>query len=419
MSSQKYKKKWFMLQLNYQLSLMEAFEMEKKAINGKPKLGFWNNVLNNQIVTRLLIILLVLLILLVSTKVSFIFTPIWQFFGVVGLPIVLSTLLYYFLSPIVNKLEDKGISRGIAIGIIYVGILALITWGLIILIPNIQTQTQSLINNWPTYWETIQEKTTDIINLPMFDQYADQLRSIADSVTDSLSGIFKSLSSNTVHGLGNFLGSVATGVITLLTTPFILFYLLKDGKGLGDSFVKLLPTKARQPAKKVMNDMNKQVSQYIRGQLTVALAVAILFMIGFKIIGMEYSVTLGLVAGFLNLVPYLGSALAMIPAIVLAIVSGPFMLLKVLILFGVEQVIEGKFISPLVLASQLKIHPVTVIFVLLTAGKLFGIVGVLVGVPGYAAGKVLVNHLFQAYKESSPLYEDEKESHVERIDIQS
>lgn len=382
--------------------------MENKNEHTKPRLGFWNNVLNNQIVTRLFIVLLFLLILLIFTKVAFIFAPIGQFFGVVGLPIVLSTLMYYFLNPIVNKLEKQGIARGIAIGIIYVGIIALISWGLIILIPKIQMQTESLVNNWPSYWKTIQSKTTDFINLPILSEYSEQLRSIIDSVSESIAGIFKSLSSNTFHGIGNFLGSVANGVITVFTTPFILFYLLKDGKGLGDSFVKLLPTKVRKPAKNVLFEMNRQVSQYVRGQLTVALAVSIMFMIGFSIIGIEYSVTLGIIAGVLNLIPYLGSALAMIPAVTLALVSGPIMLVKVLLLFAVEQVIEGKFVSPLVLASQLKIHPVTVIFVLLTAGKLFGIVGVLVGVPGYAAAKVLVSYLFDSYTSSSPLYDDEK-----------
>lgn len=382
--------------------------MEENKQSNSQKMGLWHTILENQLVTRLLIILLGLLVLLVFTKVSFIFKPIGQFFGIVGMPIIIATLMYYFLNPLVNKLESKGISRGIAIGIIYLGIIALIAWGIIILIPKVQTQTESLVNNWPSYWKIIQDKTNDIINLPILSEYSDQLTAVVDSVTGSISNVFKGVSSNTFHGIGNFIGSVANGLVVTLTTPFVLFYLLKDGKGLGQAFIKLLPTKARQSAAKVMHDMNSQVSQYVRGQVTVAFAVAIMFMIGFTIIGMDYSVTLGIVAGVLNLIPYLGSALAMIPAIILAIVAGPFMLVKVLILFGVEQVIEGKFISPLVLASQLKIHPVTVIFVLLTAGKLFGVLGVLVGVPGYAAGKVLVKHLFEMYKASSPLYEDEK-----------
>ncbi len=125
--------------------------------------------------------------------------------------------------------------------------------------------------------------------------------------------------------------------------PFILFYLLKDGKQLAPYFVKFLPTRMQKPTLNVLSEMNSQVSSYIRGQLTVAFAVAIMFMIGFAVIGLEYAVTLGIIAGFLNLIPYLGSFLAMIPAIFLAIVAGPFMIIKVLIVFAVEQTIEGRF----------------------------------------------------------------------------
>ena len=95
-----------------------------------------------------------------------------------------------------------------------------------------------------------------------------------------------------------------------------------------------------------------QVSSYLRGQLTVAFAVAIMFMIGFSFTGLDYAVTLGIAAGFLNLIPYLGSFLAMIPAVFLGIVSGPALLIKVLIVFAIEQTVEGRFISPLVLGSQ-------------------------------------------------------------------
>lgn len=135
-----------------------------------------------------------------------------------------------------------------------------------------------------------------------------------------------------------------------------------------------------------------------------------MFMIGFKIVGLEYSVTLGIFAGFMNLIPYLGSFLAMIPAVLIALATSPKMLVAVLIVFALEQFIEGRFVSPLVLGSQLDIHPVTIIFVLLTAGKLFGVVGVILGVPGYAAIKVVVTHIFEWYKTYSGLYPEDEVS---------
>ncbi|WP_314060471.1 AI-2E family transporter [uncultured Vagococcus sp.] len=381
--------------------------MEKKESERSKVSWFWKWFLNNQVVTGLLVILLCLLIILLFTKVSYLFTPVWQFFGIVGFPIVFAGILYYFLNPLVNILENRGIKRVWAITIIFIGIIALMAWGIIILVPKIQEQTLSFLNNWPSYWKTIEGKTTEWLGHPMFDQYVDQLEKISESLFDSVGNIVKNLSKTTFEGIGSFIGTVANVFITVITTPFILFYLLKDGKDMMSYFINFLPTKARKPTTKVLIDINNQVSQYIRGQLTVAFAVAVMFVIGFSLIGLDYSITLGILAGFLNLIPYLGSFLATIPALILGLVIGPSMLIKVVIVFIIEQVIEGRFVSPLVLGSQLKIHPITIIFVLLTAGKLFGVVGVIVGIPGYAAIKVVVTHFFEWYRDKSSLYEEE------------
>ena len=98
----------------------------------------------------------------------------------------------------------------------------------------------------------------------------------------------------------------------------------------------------------------------------------------------------------------------MIPAIFLGIVGGPVLLVKVLVVFVIEQTIEGRVISPLVLGSQLSIHPVTILVVLLTSGKLFGVVGVILGIPVYAAVKVIITHVFEWYKDVSNLYHEEE-----------
>ena len=141
----------------------------------------------------------------------------------------------------------------------------------------------------------------------------------------------------------------------------------------------------------------------------MAIIVAVMFIIFFKIIGLRYAVTLGVTAGILNLVPYLGSFLAMLPALVLGLIAGPIMLLKVVIVFIVEQTIEGRFVSPLILGSQLNIHPINVLFVLLTSGSMFGIWGVLLGIPVYASAKVVISAIFEWYKVVSGLYELEGE----------
>lgn len=379
-----------------------------KETQKKPHSWFWKWFLNNQAVTSLLVILLILLILLLFTKVSYLFEPVWQFLAIVGLPIILAGILYYLMNPTVDYLEPKGIKRIYSIFGLFILVVGLIVWGVVVIIPKIQEQSMSFADNLPGYLTIIENKVNEILSDPIFSQVQEQIEASNEKLISSLTDIVQNLSRSTIQNLGSFFGAVATIVLAVITMPFILFYLLKDGRKLAPYFVKFLPTKMRQPSLVVLKEMNDQVSSYIRGQLTVAFAVAVMFMIGFSIIGLDYAITLGIAAGFLNLIPYLGSFLAMIPAVFLGIVGGPVLLIQVLIVFVIEQTIEGRLISPLVLGNELSIHPVTILLVLLTSGKLFGLVGVILGIPVYAAAKVVITHVFEWYTRVSSLYEEEE-----------
>ena len=385
-----------------------------KETEKRPLSWFWKWFLNNQAVTSLLVVLLVLLILFMFTKVSYLFEPIWQFLAIVGLPIILAGILYYLMNPAVDYLERKGIKRIYSIFGLFILVIGLIVWGVVVIVPKIQEQSMSFVENLPGYLDIIENKVNEILSDPIFSQVQDQLEASNEKLIASMTDIIQNLSRSTIQNIGRFFGDVATVVLAVITMPFILFYLLKDGRQLAPYFVKFLPTKMRKPSLTVLKEMNDQVSSYIRGQLTVAFAVAIMFMVGFSLIGLDYAITLGIAAGFLNLIPYLGSFLAMVPAVFLGIVGGPVLLVKVLVVFVIEQTIEGRLISPLVLGNELSIHPVTILLVLLTSGKLFGLVGVILGIPVYAAAKVIITHIFEWYTTVSSLYEEETESNVQQ-----
>lgn len=385
-----------------------------KETEKRPLSWFWKWFLNNQAVTSLLVVLLVLLILFMFTKVSYLFEPIWQFLAIVGLPIILAGILYYLMNPAVDYLERKGIKRIYSIFGLFILVIGLIVWGVVVIVPKIQEQSMSFVENLPGYLDIIENKVNEILSDPIFSQVQDQLEASNEKLIASMTDIIQNLSRSTIQNIGSFFGAVATVVLAVITMPFILFYLLKDGRQLAPYFVKFLPTKMRKPSLTVLKEMNDQVSSYIRGQLTVAFAVAIMFMFGFSLIGLDYAITLGIAAGFLNLIPYLGSFLAMVPAVFLGIVGGPVLLVKVLVVFVIEQTIEGRLISPLVLGNELSIHPVTILLVLLTSGKLFGLVGVILGIPVYAAAKVIITHIFEWYTTVSSLYEEETESDVQQ-----
>lgn len=381
--------------------------MDKKKFTEKTS-WFWKWFLNNQVVVSLIVVLLLLLILLVFTKVSYLFEPVGQFFAIVGLPMVLAGILFYLMNPVVNHLEKKGVKRQYGIILLFIVVLALLIWGIVVIVPEIRQQIQSLVNSFPGYIDTIEDKADQIFKDPSFRPVQEYIENSAQRILETITNMTQDLSRVTLQGLGSVVSVVTNIVIALFTAPIILFFLLKDGKRLGPYLVSFLPNRMRRPSYRVLREMNQQLASYIRGQLTVAFAVAVMFMLGFSIVGLNYGILLGVLAGFLNLIPYLGSFLAMIPVVFIAIVTGPVMLLKVIIVFAIEQMIEGRIVSPLVLGSQLEIHPVTIMFVLLTAGKIFGLAGIILGIPFYAVAKVIASHVFDWYKSVSNLYNEEE-----------
>lgn len=373
---------------------------------------FFRWFLDNKAITVFLVCLLIGLNLLVLSKISFIFTPIIEFISVIMLPVILAGLLYYLLNPLVDLMEKRKINRLVAITIVFVLITVLLIWGLAVVIPNLQTQIVSFFRNMPAYLKQSKKIIDDLLDSRLSEEFRPQIEQVTDNISSQLTTWASNFSARAVNWASNFVSAASQVIVAVIIMPFILFYLLRDGKNLKGYVTQFLPKKLREPVGQVLSEVNSQLANYVRGQITVAIIVAFMFMILFKIIGLRYGVTLAVVAGVLNLVPYLGSFLAMLPALVLGLIAGPVMLLKVIIVFIVEQTIEGRFVSPLILGSQLSIHPITILFVLLTSGSMFGIWGVLLGIPVYASAKVVITAIFKWYKVVSGLYDDEVEEEV-------
>ena len=370
---------------------------------------FFKWFLDNKAITFFLVCLLIGLNILVLSKISFIFTPVVEFVSVIMLPVILAGLLYYLLNPLVDLLEKYKINRLVAITIVFVLITLLLIWGLAVAIPNLQGQIVSFFKNMPTYLKKAEKVLNDLLDSRLSEQFRPQIEQVTENVSSQLTTWASSFSTRAVNWASSFVSAASQIVVAVIIMPFILFYLLRDGKHLKGYMTQFLPKKFREPVGQILTDVNSQLANYVRGQITVAIIVAFMFMIFFKIIGLRYGVTLAVVAGVLNLVPYLGSFLAMLPALILGLIAGPVMLLKVIIVFIVEQTIEGRFVSPLILGSQLSIHPITILFVLLTSGSMFGIWGVLLGIPVYASAKVVIAAIFKWYTVVSVLYGDELE----------
>lgn len=375
---------------------------------------FFKWFLDNKATTVFLVTLLLGLNIFILSKISFLFIPVIDFLSVVMLPVILSGLLFYLLNPLVDLMEKYKINRVLAISIIFVIIAILLIIGLAVAIPNLQRQVVIFAQNVPSYLEDADRVINDLVTKRLPDDFRPQLEQVLANFSTQATAWASNISSKAVNWVSALISGTSQVIVALIIMPFMLFYLLRDGKGLRDYITQFLPNKLREPVGKVLSEVNQQLSNYVRGQITVAVIVAIMFIIFFKIIGLRYAVALGVTAGVLNLVPYLGSFLAMLPALVLGLIAGPVMLLKVIIVFIVEQTIEGRFVSPLILGSQLNIHPITILFVLLTSGSMFGIWGVLLGIPIYASAKVVISAIFDWYKEISGLYEPVEETNREQ-----
>ncbi|TQE45523.1 AI-2E family transporter [Streptococcus suis] len=369
---------------------------------------FFRLFLNSQAVTFLLVTLLTFLTIFIFGKISFLFRPIGSFLEIVLLPMILTGLLYYLLNPMVDWMEKHKISRTVGISILFVLISLLIIWGLAVAIPSIQEQVTSFAQNLPSNIQKIEGQVTGLLQDQRFEQFRPTALEMLNKVNDQIVAYAQKFSSSAVNWASNLISTASQIIVAILIMPFILFYLLRDGQYLNKHITQYLPTKWREPIGTVLSDVNGQLSNYVRGQVTVAIIVALMFSVMFSIIGLSYPITLGVMAGFLNLIPYLGSFLAMIPAVILGLIAGPIMLIKVLVVFMIEQTIEGRFVTPLIIGSSLSIHPITILFVLLTAGQMYGVLGVLLGIPIYASIKVLVKAAFEWYKAHSGLYEDEE-----------
>ncbi|SNZ16363.1 Predicted PurR-regulated permease PerM [Terribacillus aidingensis] len=367
---------------------------------------FRNFFLNNKFVIAMLVLFIIGLNILVYSRVSFIFTPIVVIVKTVILPIILTGIVYYLTVPIVNYLEKKRVKRVYSIIALYLVIIGLLTILIVSVIPVLKEQTLSLINNSTEYFDQGVEMVQSITGSNIVNQLQQSGNFDLNQVLNELQTRGTSLLNNFFSNLTSFVGAVTEVVISIVTVPFILFYLLKDGKKLPAYILKLLPVRFRSQTFEVMSEMNHQISSYIRGQIIVSFVIGILLYIGYLIIGLEYAPVLAVIAAFTSVVPYLGPAIAITPAIIIAIVTSPFMLLKLVIVWTIVQLVEGKLITPQIMGRNIRVHPITIIFVILTAGNLFGVVGVILAVPGYAILKVIVTHTFHWFKKRSHLYEE-------------
>ena len=388
--------------------------MDNKPEN-QGKTWFWRWFLDNQLVSGLLILSLILINLILFSQTSYLFNPLKDFISAIGVPVACGAVIYYLVKPIYDYLLNKKVPKGIAILLVMVGVFVIFIMIITSLVPIIQKQLLDLVSQLPYYYQIISEQVENFMQTGLFETIQEQFNKIntdfIQSITERLNGILNF----TFSGIGSVVGIIGDIVITVMTMPVILYYLLKDGNKVIPFVTRMFPTRSQHKISVMLNEMNQQVSSYIRGQITVAICVGFTYIIGYTLIGLPYGVTIGMIAGLLTIIPYIGSIIGLTPALIIGFVTNPTLALHVLLVFVIEQLIESRVLQPLILGSSLKMHPVTILIILLAAGKMFGLVGLLIAVPVYAVVKVFITHFFAWYKEYSGLYYNDK---VEEVQIE-
>ena len=388
--------------------------MDNKPEN-QGKTWFWRWFLDNQLVSGLLILSLLLINLILFSQTSYLFNPLKDFISAIGVPVACGAVIYYLVKPIYDYLLNKKVPKGIAILLVMVGVIVIFIMIITSLVPIIQKQLLDLVSQLPYYYQIISEQVENFMQTGLFETIQEQFNKIntdfIQSITERLNGILNF----TFSGIGSVVGIIGDIVITVMTMPVILYYLLKDGNKVIPFVTRMFPTRSQHKISVMLNEMNQQVSSYIRGQITVAICVGFTYIIGYTLIGLPYGVTIGMIAGLLTIIPYIGSIIGLTPDLIIGFVTNPTLALHVLLVFVIEQLIESRVLQPLILGSSLKMHPVTILIILLAAGKMFGLVGLLIAVPVYAVVKVFITHFFAWYKEYSGLYYNDK---VEEVQIE-
>lgn len=314
-------------------------------------------------------------------------------------PFLVGAILAYIADPLADLLELKGLSRNRAVLIVF-SVLTFVGLGiLIILIPLIQQQLVLFVTKLPQYINWLQKEGIPSLEqvLPFTLDLNLILEQLKQQVEGSGKAVFSIISAISQSGF-TLLGWLANMVLI----PVVSFYLLRDWDPFMAHIHRLIPRKHQGVVGELARESDEVLANFFRGQLMVMSALALIYSIGLWFIGLEFSLLIGLTAGIVSFVPYLGLIVGMVIASIAAVMQFHELtpLLYIAIIFGGAQLIEGVLLTPLLLGDKIGLHPVVVLFAVLAGGELFGFFGILLALPVAAVVMVLLRHSHQQYLNS-------------------
>ncbi len=328
---------------------------------------------------------------------SVIFCVALWYLGDVILPFVLGGAIAYFLDPVADRLEAMGFSRAISTTIITLVALLIFVILALLVIPVMIEQAVSLFNIAPKLFADLQSFLTERFPSLMDENSTlrHSLLAVGDKVQERGGELLQTVVSSA--------WSVINIVMLLIIVPVVAFYLLYDWDRMIAAVDDMLPRDHAPVVRRLAGQIDATLASFIRGMGTVCMILGAYYAIALMIVGLQFGLIVGVIAGLLTFIPYLGAILGGVLAIGLGLFQfwGEwFSLIAVIVIFVIGQVIEGNVLTPNLVGKSVGLHPVWLIFALSVFGTLFGFVGMLVAVPVAAAIGVLARFFAQTYKDS-------------------
>ena len=333
----------------------------------------------------------------------------WVFADIL-LPFIAGMVLAYFLDPVADWLERKGLSRIIATAFILVAFILMFIIFLMILVPILANQIAGFLDRLPELVGKLQAliASTDI------EWLRDRIGVDGKSLQDNINGLMKegagwvSTVLKKVWGTGKSLIDV---ISLLVVTPVVAFYLLYDWDHMVERVDSWLPHDHRETIRGVFKDIDTAVAGFVRGQGTVCLILGLFYGASLTIIGLNFGLLIGLFSGLISFIPFVGSIIGFLLSVGVALVQFwpeylPIMLCAVTFFMG--QFMEGNILQPKLVGEKIGLHPVWLMFALFAFGSLFGFTGMLIAVPAAAAVGVVIRFGLGRYLESE-LYKGKSE----------
>jgi predicted PurR-regulated permease PerM len=318
-------------------------------------------------------------------------------------PFLFGAFLAYLADPLVVKLTERGLKRTLSATIVFLSLLIVLIAIILLLIPLIQNQTADLPNVIPNTLTWVQSTV-----LPWLKEHfgldegtlnTDTLKSMLSDNFSQASGAANSLLKTVLHsGV-----KLAEWAINLILIPVVMFYLLVDWNQVINGIHNLIPRKYEPRVVKLVKESDEVLSAFFRGQLIVILVLSILYSVGLSLLGLQIGILIGVTAGLMSIVPYLGFIVGVtIASIAASVQFGTFAsVLCVWLIFGAIHLFENMFLTPKLVGDRIGLHPVAVIFAILAGGTLFGFVGVLLALPVASVIMVWARYLHQRYRRSN------------------